>query len=82
MAFYPDELSPIELNNNFGKLCDSSDLLNALKNRKQRKSGFIGKKDMAMSSFATITEEKEEEISNDGSINERNKNNTFEIFPF
>lgn len=66
MAFYPDELSPIERVRSVSS-SDVADLNLISKNRRQWKSLILGKKDMGMNSFATITEEKEEEISNDGS---------------
>ncbi|KAK6628170.1 hypothetical protein RUM43_001982 [Polyplax serrata] len=64
MAFYPDELSPIERICNFGS---SSELLDIypIKNRRQWKSMVLGKKEMGLNNFATITEEKEEDMFGD-----------------
>lgn len=66
MAFYPDELSPIDQIRSFGKSNDLPDI-NIIKNRRQWKSLVLGKKEMGLNNFATITEEKEEEISSDSS---------------
>ncbi|KAL0275119.1 UNVERIFIED_CONTAM: hypothetical protein PYX00_003078 [Menopon gallinae] len=67
MAFYPDELSPIEKLRSAGKSPELAELGVMSMNRRQWKSLVLGKKDLGMNGFATIAEEKEEEMSSDGS---------------
>lgn len=67
MAFYPDELSPIEKLRTTGKSPELTDLGVMSYTRRQWKSLVLGKKDLGMNGFATIAEEKEEEMSSDGS---------------